>query len=105
MHIIIKSMIVAPFVAIIFICAILIMNINQTIRNILIYFGKHSTNIWLVHMQIYMIFFKDIVFMTDTVIGCFVILMGLSLTVSHMINYINSIMLKYIFKQTEEEAI
>lgn len=88
LHNIIKSMAIPPIIAIIFICSILIMNINQGIRNIFIYFGNHSTNIWLVHMQFYMIFFKQVVFCTDTVIGCFIILLGLSLLTSHITNNI-----------------
>nr|WP_317999557.1 acyltransferase family protein [uncultured Faecalibacillus sp.] len=87
-HIIIKSMIVAPFISIIFIIGFSLLNLNGTIKEILLFFGKHSTNMWLVHMQFYMIFFKEIVFCTDTVLGCFIILIVLSLISSYFIFFI-----------------
>ncbi|MCD7809858.1 MAG: acyltransferase family protein, partial [Erysipelotrichaceae bacterium] len=53
LHIIIKSMIIAPFIAILFIIGFSLLKINKGIERILIYFNNHSTNIWLIHMQIY----------------------------------------------------
>ena len=91
LHNIIKSMFVAPFIALIFICSIILIDFNKYIKNIFIYFGNHSTNIWLVHMQFYMIFFKDLVFCTDTVIGCFIILIVLSLISSYIINAVQKL--------------
>lgn len=48
-HIAIKSMIVAPFIAIVFICGYALFSFNNIIEKILLFFGEHSTNIWLVH--------------------------------------------------------
>lgn len=71
-----------------FIVSCALLKINELFRRILLFIGKHSTNIWLVHMQFYMIFMKDFVFMTDTVLGCFVIVMALSIISSYVIKYI-----------------
>lgn len=75
-HIMIKSMIIAPFTAIIFIIGFILLDIKGFMKKVLLFFANHSTNIWLVHMQFYAIFLKDFVFSTNTVLGCFVILLG-----------------------------
>ena len=88
LHIIIKSMIIAPFIAVIFICGFSMLKFNNTMKKIFLFFGNHSTNIWLIHMQFYMIFASEIVFCTNTVIGCFIILMILCTIVSFLIDFI-----------------
>lgn len=92
----VKSMIVAPFTAIIFIIGFSLLRFNQVVEKIFVYFGNHSTNIWLVHMQYYMIFVPTIIFSTNTVIGCLVILLGLCLITSYVIDYIYSVLSRRI---------
>lgn len=94
LHIIIKSMFIAPFIAIMLICGYSLLHIDGINKKILLYFGNHSTNIWLVHMQFYMIFFSNVIFYTKTIVGCFVILLFLCLMTSYCINYL----MKAIFK-------
>ena len=57
-------------------------------KKVLLFFANHSTNIWLVHMQFYAIFLKDFVFSTNTVLGCFIILLILCVMASYFINFI-----------------
>ena len=95
-HAIIKTMAIAPLVAIIFIVGYVLLDIKGLFEKVLIFFGNHSTNIWLVHMQFYMIFFKDVVFCTNTVLGCFIILMALCILSSYIINVIMRKMNKLI---------
>lgn len=92
-HVIIKSLIIAPFVAIILIIGFSLIHFNGIIKKILLFFGDHSTNIWLVHMQFYMIFSKELVFCTNTVIGCLVILLFASI--------ISSCVIMWIYNRTE----
>ena len=87
-HNIIKSMFITPCVGILFIVGFSLLNLNGTIKEILLFFGKHSTNMWLVHMQFYSIFFKDVIFCTNTVLGCFVILIVFCLISSYFIFFI-----------------
>ncbi len=87
-HIVIKSMIIAPFTAYIFIVGFSLLHIEGIIKKVLLFFGTHSTNMWLVHMQFYSIFFKNVVFSTNTVIGCLIILLIMCIVTSYFINFI-----------------
>ena len=99
-HWIVKSLIVAPFIAIVFVIAYSLINFNKNIEKILLFFSKHSTNIWLVHMQFYMIFMKDLVFSTNTVLGCFVIVLVLSILSSYLITFFTNKVNGYINKRS-----
>lgn len=92
-RIFVKSMIAAPFTAIIFILGFVLLRFNKRVEQILVYFGNHSTNIWLVHMQYYMIFIPAVIFVTNAVIGCLIILLILCLITSYIINAIYSLLL------------
>lgn len=96
LHIFIKNMIIAPFIAIIFILGFSLIHFHPIIRKILLYFGNHSTNLWLVHMQYYMIFTPTVVFYTHTVIGCLVILLGMCIITSYLINFLENVLFKYL---------
>ena len=89
-HWIIKSLVIAPFVAVLFVVAYALLNINSFWEKVLLFLSKHSTNIWLLHMQFYMIFMSKIVFSTNTVIGCYAILLFLCIVCSIFINSILS---------------
>lgn len=87
--IILRSMIFAPFSAILFIILFCCNNNKfMIIEKILLYFGKHSTNMWLTHMQYYMIFASSIVFMSRNVFIIFGTLIILSLVSSYFVEYI-----------------
>ena len=91
-HAVVKTMAIAPITALMIIIGFATFNIsNNVIRKILLFFGNHSTNIWLTHMQFYMIFCKDIVFSTNTVIGCFIILLTMCIITSFIIKTIMKI--------------
>ena len=93
-HWIIKSLIVSPFVSIVFVIAYALLNFKGIWEKILLFFASHSTNIWLLHMQFYMIFMKDFVFSTNTVIGCLIIVLTLSIIGSYIVKYIFSMIVK-----------
>ena len=58
-HGIIETLFVAVFTGVIFICAFNIIDKPKWVNNLLDYLGNHSTNMWLIHMFFYMIYFKD----------------------------------------------
>lgn len=95
-HSIIKSMIIAPFIAILFICGFSLLKLDEWLTKLLYFIGTHSTNIWLIHMQFYMIFFKDFIFQTNTVIGCFILLVTVCIGCSFFIKFLVKNMVKLI---------
>lgn len=86
--IVLKSMIFAPFSAIVFIILLCWHSISMPTQKILLYFGNHSTNIWLTHMQYYLIFASSFVFMSRNVFIIFITLVILSLVSSYIIEFI-----------------
>lgn len=83
---ILRHLIFAPFSAIIII--LLLGNYNWTGigKRIFLFFGRHSTNIWLVHMQFYMIFAPRLIFMSRNVFVIFLTLISLSIISSYIID-------------------
>ena len=97
-HVIVKNMIMAPFISFIFIIAFSLIDFSSFFQKILLFLGKHSTNIWLVHMQFYMIFLPSVVFCTQTVLGCLIILLLLSVLTSYIVNFIENNIVYRIIK-------
>ena len=86
--IVLRSMIFAPFSAIVFIILLCCHSMTMPTQKILLYFGNHSTNMWLTHMQYYMIFASSFVFMSRNVFIIFITLIILSLVSSYVIEFI-----------------
>ena len=61
-HGFLQTLFVAAFTGIIFIVVFNLIDKPMWLDNLLSYLSKHSTNMWLVHMFFYMIFFKDLVY-------------------------------------------
>ncbi|WP_302133145.1 acyltransferase family protein [Thomasclavelia spiroformis] len=95
-HVVIKNMIIAPFIAILFVCGYALLSFNAITKKLLLFLGNHSTNIWLLHTQFYAKFAPMIVFCTNTVLGCLIILLGLCIATSHVINFLYSKTLKIL---------
>lgn len=88
LHAVIKTMAIAPITAMIVIIGFALCRMNGYVRQFFLFFGDHSTNIWLVHMQFYSIFCSKFVFSTQTVIGALLICLGLSLIASYLIRWL-----------------
>lgn len=54
----------------------------------MLFFGKHSTNMWLTHMQFYGIFTPTLVFYSRNVFVIMLTLVGLSLVASYVVDWI-----------------
>ena len=61
-HGIVQTLFVAVFTGIVFICVFNLIDKPKWINRLFNYLGDHSTNIWLIHMFFYMIYFKDLVY-------------------------------------------
>ena len=65
-------------------CPLLYTNTNRLFN----YLGDHSTNIWLIHMFFYMIYFKDLIYGVKYSFLIFPWLVVLCLASSHIVNLI-----------------
>ena len=61
-HCFVQSVFLAPFTAITVLIALFLTKIPNRIDSVLTFLGKHSTNIWLVHMFFYSTLFEGLVF-------------------------------------------
>ncbi len=96
---VVKSMVAAPFTAFAAVLAFSLIPVHKPTEKLLCFFGKHSTNIWLLHMQIYMTFFSAFVFHTNTVPLCLLFVLGLSVAVSFVVEWVCKPIINGIQKQ------
>ena len=61
-HGVVQTLFVAVFTGIVFICIFNLIDKPKWLNGLFNYLGDHSTNIWLIHMFFYMIYFKDLVY-------------------------------------------
>lgn len=61
-HGIITNFIVVPLTALGFVFLFLQMNLAKPLNKALDFFNPHSTNLWLIHMFFYLIYFKEIIY-------------------------------------------
>lgn len=59
-----------------------------------LFFGTHSTNIWLLHMFFYLYIFKDLVFVVKYPVFIYLLMIGICTGCSYIINFILKIMWK-----------
>jgi hypothetical protein len=93
MHGIVPSFIVAPFLAIPFIFLFLQLKLPQWLDNVFDFLAPHATNMWLIHMFFYMIYFENFIYSGNYVPLIFLLLVGICLVCSFVINKINTIIL------------
>lgn len=79
-------MIFAPFSAVVFIILFGTYKWGRIGDKILLFFGRHSTNMWLTHMQFYMIFTPTLVFGSRNVFIIMLTLVALSLLASYIVD-------------------
>lgn len=87
-HGIVKTLFVAVFTGIVFICVFNLMNKPKWINRLFNYLVNHSTNIWLIHMFFYMIYFKSLVYGAKYSFLIFPGLVILCLASSYIVNLI-----------------
>jgi hypothetical protein len=98
LHAYIPNFIIAPFNGLVFIFSFISIHINKQIAIILDFLKPHTTNIWLVHMFFYMVFFKDFIYQAHFVVPVFLLLILCCLASSFIINSINRRISKIISK-------
>lgn len=85
---ILTSMVFAPFSAIALVILLGNYKFSKPAEKALTFFGNHSTNMWLTHMQFYMCFASSVVFASRNVFITFATLIALSLACSFAVNFV-----------------
>lgn len=95
-HGLVPNFIVAPFTALGFIFLFLQLDLPLYFNKLLDFFTPHATNMWLIHMFFYMIYFKDFIYSANFVLFIFLLLVLCCVLSSIVINKINELVLKTI---------
>lgn len=95
-HGIVQSLIVAPFTGLITIVLFNAVKKAEWINKIFIFFGEHSTNIWLTHMFFYAVIFKNLVFSAKYPLLILLFMLAITIGVSYVINLIYKPLCKLI---------
>lgn len=88
-HGIIQNEMIQAFTGIVTIIVFNIVKKGKALESVLLFLGKHSTNIWLTHMFFYSVLFTDLVFIAKYPIAIFVFMMALTIGSSYIVNLIN----------------
>lgn len=95
-HGFIPNFIIAPFTALGFIFIFINLDIPAFINKCLDFFAKHATNLWLIHMFFYMIYFPEFIYKFKYPIFIFSALVIMCVMSSYMVNSINKMILKWV---------
>ena len=88
-HGLIPNFVVAPFTALVFIFMFLQIKCPLCLNRFLNFFTPHATNLWLIHMFFYMIYFSDFVYSFNYVPLIFTVLVIMCVVTSYLVNFIN----------------
>lgn len=84
----VPNFIVAPITGFVFIMLFTQMSLSKPLESILDFFTPHATNMWLIHMFFYLIFFKDFIYSPKYILPIYLLLILCCVTVSYFINFI-----------------
>lgn len=101
-HGIVQTLFVAVFTGIVFICVFNLMDKPNWLNNLLSYLGNHSTNMWLIHMFFYMIYFKNLVYGAKYSFLIFPWLVILCIVSSYVVNFIYEPIVKLVDKKLKK---
>lgn len=93
-HGIIPNFIIAPFIAVAFIFMFNQIKLSDNVVKWILKLSVHSTNLWLIHMFYYQIYFKDFIYSPKYVGLIFVLLIGCCVLSSYFINKLYKPILK-----------
>lgn len=96
---IIPSLFIAPLTGLIIIILFTSWNKPHIVESIFLILGKHSTNIWLIHMFFFLYIFKNLVFIGKYPVIILCIMLGICMVFSWMINKVLHPINTYIKKK------
>ncbi|MBU5281530.1 acyltransferase [Anaerostipes hadrus] len=92
-HCFVQSLIVAPITGMMVLMCLHLWDKPDWIERLFLLLGKHSTNIWLIHMFFYLILFKNFIFKLKEPILIFIGMIIICIAVSILINQIEKIII------------
>lgn len=95
LHAVEQSMIMAPITGLVTLTCFHLWNKPRCIEQLLLFLGKHSTNIWLTHMFFYMVLFKDLVFIVREPLLILILTFAICIAVSYLINGIENVLNRF----------
>lgn len=95
-HGFVQTLFVAVFTGIVFIVLFNLIDKPKWLDNVLDYISTHSTNMWLIHMFFYMIYFKDLVFAPKYPVLIFMWLVVLCIIASTIVNIIYKPIINFV---------
>lgn len=104
-HGFVPTLFIAVFTGFLFIFCFNALRLPNTVQNILKYFSKHSTNIWLTHMLFYSVFFKEIIYAPKYPILIYLWLLLWCLVASYIVNLLYDPILKWVNLKTANAKI
>jgi len=88
LHGAIPNFVIAPFTALAFIFLFLQLRMGKISDKVLDFFNSHSTNLWLIHMFFYMIYFEELIYAAQYPLLIFIWLVLWCLIASYIVNFI-----------------
>lgn len=82
------NMIYAPFSGIVIIVLFHFWEKKDRVEHFFLFFGEHSTNIWLTHMFFYLTLFRDLVYCARFPIFIFILMIGITSAISIVLKYL-----------------
>lgn len=104
-HGIVQSLFVAAFTGIVFICVFNLMDKPKWIISTLNYLGNHSTNMWLIHMFFYSIYFRQLIWSVKYSLFIYSLLVVLCVASSYIINLIYNPIIRAINKKIKNQKV
>jgi len=95
-HAFVPNFIIAPFTGLGFIFIFTQLKLSLLASKALDLMAIHSTNLWLIHMFFYMIYFPDFIYGFKYPLFIYFVLTGLCVVSSYGVNLINKIILKWV---------
>jgi len=95
-HGFVPNFIIAPFLAVPFMFLFIQIKLPAYIDTAIDYIAPHATNMWLIHLFFYMIYFEKFIYGATYVLPIFLLLVCCSIMSSIVISKINSIVLKTV---------
>lgn len=91
-HCFVQSLIIAPITGIVTLTSFHLWNKPVWIKKIFLFFGRHSTNIWLTHMFFYLILFTRLVYVFREPVAVYLFLLAICIFVSYGIDGIETLL-------------
>lgn len=104
-HGFVQSLFVAVFTCVAFIVLFNLIDKPKWLDDLLEYISRHSTNMWLIHMFFYMIYFKKLVFAPKYPTLIFIWLVTLCIATSHIINIMYKPIINFIDSKLNKEKV